>query len=297
MTTMRLPSRTFARTFARTLRVALSALVAVAMVACASRTRTPAATSLRVMTFNIAAGNGNLSAIAGTIRENTPDIVALQEVDVHWLARSNFADQAKLLGEQLGMQVRFAPIYSEPGATAGAPRREYGVALLSKFPVEAFTNQTQTRLTTQQANAAPTPMPGLLDATVNVNGVRVRIFNTHLDYRPDPSVRVRQVAEMMALIGDASSPTLVFGDLNATPSAPELAPFFAKLRDAWTTPGDAGLSYPATSPTKRIDYVLTSSHFRATNARVPATLVSDHRPVVVDLTLDGTTGQSSPTRR
>lgn len=284
---MKMPIRTSA------LRATVGALAVLVIAACSPRARTPVDRAFRVMTFNIAAGNGNLSAIASTIRESAADVVALQEVDVHWLARSNFADQAKLLGEQLDMQVRFAPIYSQAGATPDAPKREYGVALLSKFPVVSFTNQQLTRLTTQQADAAPIPMPGLLDAVLNVNGMRVRVFNTHLDYRPDPAVRMKQVAEMLALIGDASSPTLVFGDLNATPAAPELAPFFARLRDGWTTSGDAGLTYPATSPTKRIDYVLTSSHFRASNARVPATLVSDHRPVVVDLT----TGQSSPTRR
>ena len=37
---------------------------------------------LRVMTFNIAAGHGDLEQIASAIRTAAPDIVALQELDL-----------------------------------------------------------------------------------------------------------------------------------------------------------------------------------------------------------------------
>lgn len=67
--------------------------------------------ALRVMTYNIAAGNGNLNSILSVVRAAGADVVALQEVDVHWHTRSAFADQATALGMRLGMQVRFAPIY------------------------------------------------------------------------------------------------------------------------------------------------------------------------------------------
>src|SRR4051812_36846274 len=66
---------------------------------------------IRVMTYNIQSGHGNLDGTAAAIGEQSPDIVALQEVDVHWADRSDFADQATLLGEKLQMGVRFARIY------------------------------------------------------------------------------------------------------------------------------------------------------------------------------------------
>jgi len=40
-------------------------------------------TTLRVMTFNIHAGHGDLTRTAAVIRESHADVVALQEVDVH----------------------------------------------------------------------------------------------------------------------------------------------------------------------------------------------------------------------
>lgn len=243
---------------------------------------TPAGIPLRVMTYNIRSGNGDLAGTAAAIRTESPDIVALQEVDVHWAPRSGFADQATELGQRLGMQVRFAPIYDID--SAGAPPREFGVALLSRYPVVTFRNDTLARLSTQVENPVPTPMPGLLDATVDVRGTLVHVLNTHLDYRRDPAVRTTQAREMLAHI-DTTVPTLVFGDMNASPGAPELQPLLARLHDAWPAANGPGFTYPADGPRERIDYVLVSRDFQVRRASVPATLASDHRPVVVDLEL------------
>ena len=258
----------------------------VALAACATLPSSPSDISLRVMSYNIAAGSGDLDRSAETIRASAADIVALQEVDVHWSTRSGFADQAAILAERLGMQVRFAHIYGLPGATASAPLREYGVALLSRYPIVAWTNHTITRLSTQAEDPRPSPMPGFLEATIDVRGTRIRVFNTHLDYRPDPAVRRQQVAETLAIIGDASVPMLLLGDLNAPPGAHELQPIFTHLKDSWTVSADSGFTYPATAPVRRIDYVFTSKHFRVSAVSVSESQASDHRPVIVDLVVN-----------
>lgn len=259
--------------------------LAVAVAGCAHLQPRDSAIPLRVMTYNIRSGNGDLARTAETIRSFAPDIVGLQEVDVHWAERSGFADQAKLLGEMLGMQVRFGSIYSFPRADAAKPAREFGVALLSRHPIIDWKNDTLTRLSTQVRNPLPAPAPGLLEATIDVDGTVVRIFNAHLDYRSDPQVRKQQVTELLIYVGDVLEPTLVLGDLNAGPDAPELKPLLRRLRDTWLRMAEPGFTYPASKPTKRIDYVLASSHFRVRSASVPVTEASDHRPVAVELLL------------
>jgi endonuclease/exonuclease/phosphatase family metal-dependent hydrolase len=251
--------------------------------ACASAPVSGAGLPIRVMSYNIRSGNGDLARIAETIRGFAPDVVGLQEVDVQWSERSGYADQARLLGEMLGMQVRFAPIYTLPGADSSKPARRFGVALLSRYPIVRWANDTLTRLSTQAQNPVPAPAPGLLEATIDVRGSKVLVLNTHLDYRADPAVRRQQVAEMLAYLGNSTDPTLVFGDLNAEPTAPELQPLLQQLRDAWREMPVPGLTYPADKPSKRIDYVLVSPHFRVRFVSVPATEASDHRPVVADL--------------
>jgi len=80
------------------------------------------------MTYNIQSGHGDIDRTAATIRAFSPDIVGLEEVDVHWAERSGFVDQASRLGQSLGMPVRFAHIYEFPGTTVDAGKREFGVA-------------------------------------------------------------------------------------------------------------------------------------------------------------------------
>jgi len=204
---------------------------------------------------------------------------------VHWSARSSFSDQATLLSKALGMEVRFAPIYRVPSHEHATPAREFGVAVLSRFPVLALRNHPLMRLSTQDAGAQPSPAPGFLEARIDVRGTPVRVFNTHLDYRANPAVRAVQVAEMLAIIGESPVATLLLGDLNATPDAGELRPLFVRLRDLWPPSSGPGLTYPAVAPAKRIDYLLGSPGITATDVRVVESDASDHRGVVADVTV------------
>jgi endonuclease/exonuclease/phosphatase family metal-dependent hydrolase len=242
--------------------------------------------AFRVMTWNIAAGHGDLSKTAEVIRETNPDIVALQEVDAHWETRSHFADQPAELAKATGMHVRFGPIYQLPGEP-GSPVREFGVAILSRHPILELHNHLLPRLSTQSAATEPELMPGFPEAVVDVAGARVRVFNTHLDYRADPRVRNLQIAATIAHLDAVAGPMILMGDLNAPPHAAELAPLFRTLRDAWSAGPDTGFTYPAVSPVRRIDYILTSTDLRALNVRVLPSDTSDHRPVVADLAAGG----------
>lgn len=237
------------------------------------------------MTYNIQYGHEGVDSVIAVLEAEHPDIVGLQEVDVHWSERSNFADQAKRIAERLGMEYRYAPIYRFPSQDLSVPPREFGVALLSRHPIVASENHNITRLSTQDESAGPQQLPGFLEVTVNVVGTRVRVFNVHLDFRRDPAVRTSQVADMLDIIGDTGSPTLLMGDLNAHPNAPELQPLFRKMRDTWPYSRGPGFTSPAKNPGGKIDYVLSSRHFEVRDARVPIVYASDHYPVVVDLDL------------
>lgn len=254
-------------------------------VGCASVPTGTQERSLRVMSYNIEYGHEGLDSVITVIRDQHPDIVGLQEVDVHWSQRSNFVDQAALLAKGAGMEYRFARIYHIPDDDPSKPPREFGVAILSRYPITAFTNHEITRHSTQDSTAAPVPQPGLLDATIDVNGTKVRVFDVHLDYRRDPSVRAHQVADMLRYIEPCNEPTLLFGDMNAPPNAPELQPLLQHLHDTWPASNGAGATYPAKAPESKIDYVMTSDGFRVRKASVSEVFASDHRPMLVDLEL------------
>lgn len=249
---------------------------------------------LGVMSYNIEYGHEGLDSVAAVIRESNADVVGLQEVDVHWSDRSNFTDQAALLAKATGMDYRFAPIYRLPNIDPSKPPREFGVALLSRYPIVAFTNHNITRHSTQDSTAAPAPMPGLLEAIVNVHGRKFRFFNVHLDYRREPTVRARQVAEIIDYIIADTIPTILTGDLNATPDSPEIQPLRKQLHDSWSAHFGPGFTYSATKPEKRIDYVLASTHVCF---RLPHTLrvyASDHFPVFAEVIYNKPCRQPQP---
>ncbi|GAA3496746.1 endonuclease/exonuclease/phosphatase family protein [Streptomyces prasinosporus] len=242
---------------------------------------------LRVATYNIHAGAGqdgvfDLDRTARALRGLRADVIGLQEVDVHWGARSDFADEARALAGKLGMRVFFAPIYDLDPAAPGGERRRFGVAVLSRHPVLAAENHEITRLSTQTPDPVPAPAPGFAEVTVDVKGARVHVYSTHLDYRADPSVRAAQVTDMLEVLAADRGPKVLVGDFNAEPAAAELAPLWRHLRDA--APGGGG-TYPAADPVKRIDLVTVSPGITVAGAEAVATQASDHRPVVADLRL------------
>ncbi|MGW3316424.1 endonuclease/exonuclease/phosphatase family protein [Streptomyces fungicidicus] len=278
--------RTAAVLAAVLLATAAPATAAPATAAATPGTAAPAV-PLRVATYNIHAGAGedqvfDLDRTAAAIRGLRADVIGLQEVDVHWGARSDFADEARALADRLGMRVFFAPIYDLGPATADGERRQYGVAVLSRHPVLAAENHEITRLSTQSSDPVPAPAPGFAEVVVGVRGARVHVYTTHLDYRADPSVREAQVADMLEVLAADRGPKVLVGDFNAEATAPELSPLWGRLRDAAPA---AGPTYPAAEPVKRIDLITVSPGIGVRDARTVATEASDHRPVVADLTI------------
>lgn len=244
----------------------------------------------KVTTYNLQAGMGtdgkyDLDRIANTIQQTGGDIIGLEEVDVHWDSRSEYENTIKLLAEKLDMEYFFAPIYDFDPTIPGNPRRQFGVAVLSKYPILQAENREITRLSTQDPDPEPEPAPGFLEARIDVDGAEVWFYVTHLDYRGDPTIREMQINDMHAIMSEHHYNILV-GDMNAPPDAPEMAPLFHWFDDAWAeTSEQLGYTFPADDPIKRIDYVLTSPRMKVNDTFITASQASDHLPVTAEMTL------------
>lgn len=232
---------------------------------------------LTVLSFNIhhAAGPDDvvdLDRLAGEIRDSGADVVGLQEVDRHWGERSGWADQPAELAERLDMHVVYgANLDLEPPAD-GKPRRQYGTAILSRYPIVSWRNTLLPKGNPDEEQR------GLLEAVLDVRGKSVRAMTTHLQHN---SAAARQLqAEVVAEAASASAePVLLTGDLNARPDASEIRTITAVLTDTHEAAGRGdGYTYPVETPTARIDYVLTGQARPITSTVLP-TASSDHRPV------------------
>jgi len=183
------------------------------------------------------------------------------------------------------MHYFFGEIYDLPPQEEGMPSRRYGLAWLSKEPFVHMENHSLTRLSTQSEDTEPELLPGFPEVRAQWNGQTVHFFNTHLDYRGDPSVREMQVRDMLTVMNHADVPVIMLGDLNARPGSPELDPLFENLKDSWAGRDDPGYTFPVGEADRRIDYILHSDHFEVTDVYVVTSRASDHLPVVADLEL------------
>lgn len=240
---------------------------------------------LSVVTYNIHHGVGedgrlDLQRIADEIRSSGAAVAGLQEVDRHWSGRSDFVDQARWLARELNMHAVYAANLDRDPLSPGQPRRQYGTAILSDYPILSSRNTLLPRPEGGEQR-------GLLEAVIKVRGVSVRIANTHLQHNSAVE-RTAQITRIMELLGGSREPVVLLGDLNARPESAEIAPLYTRYKDAWAEAGEGdGFTFSADDPRARIDYVFASPEIAVRSVTVLDTLASDHLPLVARLGLPG----------
>lgn len=230
---------------------------------------------LRVLTYNIfhgagMDGRGDLERTAAVIKRAKPDLVALQEVDDK-TTRSNGVDQTAELARMTKMHSAFGKAMDLQGGG-------YGVAVLSRFPLEQVKNHLLPRADRYEPRAALAALISPDDRT------KLLFVATHLENKSG-ALRLRQVEALnKALARHSDLPAILAGDMNAGPNDPTIA----ALLPHWTRPlpEDDTPTWPADKPVMKLDYVLfrPSGAWRVTSAEVVnENAASDHRPFLVDL--------------
>jgi endonuclease/exonuclease/phosphatase family metal-dependent hydrolase len=231
-----------------------------------------AAQPLRVMTYNIHHGidadwRMDLKAIARVIELEAPDVIVLNEVN-RARASNGFVDTLTVLSRQLRMIYIF-----------GSNQRDgqYGNAVLSRYPIVEWENTRFNHNTTQ--------VRGLLRAVIDTPAGRITLLATHLDHIEDHrNARTAQVAETLELWAGAPR-TILMGDLNAEPYAPELQAIYdAGFVDVLEASGlDDVFTFWDPSPSRRIDFVFLTPDLPLARAWVVPSRASDHLPVLAEV--------------
>jgi endonuclease/exonuclease/phosphatase family metal-dependent hydrolase len=252
---------------------------------------------MRMATFNILHGRSvhdgavELDRLEESVRRLDADVLALQEVDCDQ-PRSAMADLTALAARAMGAVThRFvAAISGTPGATwMAATGREqpgtaaYGIALLSRYPVQSWQVVRLPRI--------PAPFPMYLREPNRVTIVNeepraamvaqldtplgpMTVANTHLSFVPGWN-RV-QLRHLVRDLRGFTGPRVLMGDLNMTPPR--------SGRWVGMRPLGSGLTFPAEEPQRQLDHILTDDPaLRVDDCRAPEVSISDHRPLVVDV--------------
>jgi endonuclease/exonuclease/phosphatase family metal-dependent hydrolase len=149
----------------------------------------------------------DINAIATVIKQQQPDVVALQEVDVYTTRSGNTLHQAEELAKLTGMTAYFAKAIDYGGG-------EYGVAILSRFPME---NMKNTPLPTDDATGGEHRT--LASVTLVLPGNKKIIFaSTHLDAQSSDGNRQLQIKKILEVLKQETLPVIIAGDFNAVPT-------------------------------------------------------------------------------
>lgn len=238
----------------------------------------------RILTYNVHRCVGvdrklDVGRVAAVIAAQSPDIVALQELDVG-RARTGRVDQAHQLAQRLGMAFHF-------NAALKVEEELYGDAILTALPerlVRAGPIPTHPRFTRLESR-------GALWVAVEAGGTWLQVINTHLGLLPR-----EQRAQAAALAGpdwlaSAPRPLILLGDFNAPPSSAAYRAFAAHLTEARRAVrrGLPTPTFPSAFPVLAIDHVFVSRGIVVEAVRAPADplsrIASDHLPLVVDFSV------------
>ncbi|MCM3741262.1 endonuclease/exonuclease/phosphatase family protein [Oceanobacillus luteolus] len=234
---------------------------------------------VKVMSYNIHHGVGldeelDLQRISNVIENTGAEIIGIQEVDRFFGERSNFEDQARKLASLLDYHYVYGANLDLLPEEEYGNNRQYGTAILSKYPIIASENIHLVSFGNEQR--------GLLRAKINIKGVHINFYNTHLGLTTEE--RIVQVEEIAEVTSSFNEPSVLVGDLNAEPDSKEFRTLLerAVLNDTFANVED-GNTFPVRESTKRIDYILTSPTIKYFKQEVVYSEASDHLPIVVDL--------------
>jgi endonuclease/exonuclease/phosphatase family metal-dependent hydrolase len=266
--------------------------------------------SVRLATFNILHGRSlsddrvDPERLRAAVRELDADVLALQEVDRDQ-PRSGLADLTAVAAEAMGaVSQRFvAAIVGTPGATwMAATGREqpgtasYGIALLSRYPATTWQVVRLPRI--------PFPFPLYLREPGKVLVVREEpravvvgtfrtpegplvVANTHLSFVPRWNRwQLRRLTRDLAVFDE---PVVLMGDLNMVGGTPAAVTGYRALAQDCT--------FPLEEPTRQLDHVLVrgGDSWTVERTSAPQLALSDHRALVVDVTLGARVGDRTRT--
>lgn len=223
------------------------------------------------MTFNIRHGHGidgqqSIERVRDFIASQSPEILALQEVDKR-IPRSRWMDQARWLGEQLGMEVLF-------GRTLFLLVGSFGNALLSRYPIQSW----------QYHPLPSTGEPrGVLRAQIATPMGSCTFLCTHFGL--DAEERLVQAGVTLEIARRGNVPAVLMGDLNARPESRTIKLLTQPGMGLASLCAPEVLTFPADHPNCHIDYILATPEVRLAECHAPVTGVSDHLPLVADLYL------------
>lgn len=227
------------------------------------------------LSYNIkSARAGSLDRLLGVMQRSKAEVLLLQEVDNRRRSTGS-VDQAGWFADRLGGW------HHAFGHNVTFGDGLYGTAVVSKFPILSSEN-------TRLPNIGRAQPRGLLHVVIDIEGVEVSVYSTHLD-NTSAAIRTAQASRISSILAADPRPKILGGDMNTWPSSGPGRILTSRLKDSFVVAGSGGgATHPASRPRGRIDYLLYGGpDLEALSADVLPEGGSDHLPVRARYELGG----------
>jgi endonuclease/exonuclease/phosphatase family metal-dependent hydrolase len=229
-------------------------------------------TDVKVMTYNIMMGKLDLNGIYKTIAQEHPDVVCLQEANLH---RSD----------------HFLPYHMK------LRMPEYQIVYMGDMLIAARHKISEGRIIPLAGQGSV--RQGMM-VDININGHSLTVVNVHFIHarydrmsqhplltpqiaRETCSLRVKQAETILQTISDSHSPLVLCGDMNSQPKGTFYRLLQDRLTDTWNaTNCGLGYSFNSTCPYARIDYIWSNGALRPLRSRTLSRPYSDHFPLITE---------------
>lgn len=272
----------------------------------------PAATSLTIMSYNVSQfglyrekdSKYNRQAMFAMIKKQELDIACFQ--DFYTSERKNDFNNREDISREMALPYRyFSSDFNRNGM------QHWGSIIYSRFPIIASDKVKMSMGPRSES---------LIYADIVKGDDTLRIINMHLEsYRfnekdysdiqkiksqedtglkatksivqkmREAYIRRSQQADIVGnFIRQSPYPVIVCGDFNDTPASYTYFTIKGELQDAFLQKGwGIGRTFTGLAPTLRIDYIFVSNHFKVNSFRKIISDLSDHYPVIANLSLIG----------
>ncbi|NIG52305.1 endonuclease/exonuclease/phosphatase family protein [Chitinophaga sp. Cy-1792] len=272
----------------------------------------PATESITVMSYNVSQfglykerdSKYNRQAMFALIKKQEPDIACFQ--DFYTAERKNDFNNREDISHEMNLPYRF---FSSDFNRNG--NQHWGSIIYSKYPIIA----------SDKVKMSEGPLSeSLIYADIVRDGDTIRIVNMHLesyrfnqkDYKAIKKIRNQQDTGLVAtksivqkmreayirrsqqadIVGNfvrqSPYPVIVCGDFNDTPASYTYFKIRGNLQDAFLQKGlGIGRTFSGLAPTLRIDYIFVSPYFKVNSFRKINSDLSDHYPVISNLSIVG----------
>lgn len=241
--------------------------------------------SIRIVTYNLE-GVSNFfktSALAGVVKNINADFVFLTESVAGYVIYPN---QPKFIAST----GKYPYVLFKGNISIWTYLEKMGNSILSRTPIYATVLKDLPKI------RKDSELRGIAVAKTKVNGREIVLICAHLSRGMHKDERIKQVEFLADFIKNnyADIPVILAGDFNTTPVETDvLKPVtdimddgFIYLAGVNKLSAAAGATIPSDKPNVKFDYIfLSKDKFNIKSFQVYPSVVSDHRPFVVDVEL------------